>query len=196
MSKDTEKDFLGELSSLEKGYLFGLFFGDGYKVYDKNSRHYHVEFYLNSVTDVEIIEFLCNLLKKIGLKPGVYKDKRYNCKRIRVYSKKLFNTIHKKITLSDRSSLFNYGFVSGLIDSEGYVNPIKSYISVVNTDRDMMVQCKGFLDSEGIHCNLSKRTRSVKDKLDSYRMYISVSFKNTNNLSIKVRELQDSGIET
>ena len=47
---------LSNLSDLEKGYLFGLFEGDGYKYHDKKQRHYQVEFYLNSIKDIEIIK--------------------------------------------------------------------------------------------------------------------------------------------
>ena len=61
-----------KLSKKEWGYLFGLFEGDGYKLYDKKSRHYHVEFYLNSKNDKDIINFLVILLKKIELNPHLY----------------------------------------------------------------------------------------------------------------------------
>ena len=84
---------LNKISEKEKGYLFGLFFGDGYKIYDKKSRHYQVDFYLNSKNDIFIINKLSELLLKIGLRINFYQDKRYNCKRIRVYSKEFFNVL-------------------------------------------------------------------------------------------------------
>jgi len=75
---------LDNLTEIEKGYMFGLFEGDGYKIHDKKGRHYHIEFYFNSVKDILIIERIKNLLIKIGTNPNLYKDKRYNCIRIRV----------------------------------------------------------------------------------------------------------------
>jgi len=57
---------LGKINEKEKGYLFGLFFGDGYKYYHKKSRHYQVEFYLNSIKDKQIIDYLVFLLKKLS----------------------------------------------------------------------------------------------------------------------------------
>jgi len=173
------------LNEKERGYLFGLFEGDGYKYHDKKSRHYHVEFYLNSLRDKKIISFLVCLLKKNMLNPSIYLDKRYNCKRIRVYNKSFFEIISKNIEIHNKSKEFNIGFVSGLIDSEGYVNNKKHYIMVINTNKKMLISCKKFLESIGILSSISKRTRSIKDKLDSYRMYISVNFKRLNHVSIK-----------
>ncbi len=173
------------LSEKEKGYLFGLFEGDGYKYHDKKSRHYHIEFYLNSVKDKLIIEFIDRLLRKIGLNPYLYKDKRYNCMKIRVYSKNLFKRIKKNISIETRNQDFNLGYISGLIDSEGYVNNKKFYILVINTNRDILKKSKNFLESINISSIISKRKTSSKDKLDSYRMYISVKFKKLNHLSIK-----------
>jgi hypothetical protein len=42
------------LSEKEKGYLVGLYLGDGYAVYSKKSRHYDAEFCLNSVKDCDM----------------------------------------------------------------------------------------------------------------------------------------------
>ena len=55
---------LENLNEKEKGYLFGLFEGDGYKIHDKKSRYYQIEFYLNSKKDKKIIEFIVKILKK------------------------------------------------------------------------------------------------------------------------------------
>ena len=173
------------LTEKERGYLFGLFEGDGYKLYETKSRHYRIEFYLNSRRDKKIISFLISLLKKIDLKVQIYQDKRYSCKRIMVYSRKLFNIVEKKISLKDKSKGFNIGFVSGLIDSEGYVHNKKSYIMIVNTNKDVLNNCKQFLESIGINSSISKRKPSPKEILDSYRMYISVNFKRLSHLSIK-----------
>ena len=181
---------LEKLSEKEKGYLFGLFEGDGYKFYDKKSRHYHVEFYLNSLKDKKIINYLVNLLKKINLKPNLYQDKRYNCKRVRVYSKNLFNVLHKDIFQLNKDKNYGIGYVSGLIDSEGHVNKEKSYIMVINTKREILEKCRNFLNELGINPIINQRVLSKKDKLFSYRMYISVKFKRLNHLSIKTQRLQ------
>lgn len=177
---------IDKLSEGERGYLWGLFEGDGYKTYHKKSRHYIIEFYLNSKKDKLIIKKVFSLLKEIGLNPSQYKDKRFNCIRVKAYSKKLFNLMNKRISLKDKNNDFNLGYVSGIIDSEGYVNQKKHTIEIVNTNKDLLDQCANFLDSINIGYNLSKRSKSIKDKKDSYRMYVSVSFKRLKHLSIKV----------
>ena len=174
---------------MERGYLFGLFEGDGYKYHSIKGRRYQVDFYLNSVRDLGIINFLVELLRKMDFRVQFYQDKRFDCKRIGVYSKELFNVIKKKISLKDKSEEFNIGFVSGLIDSEGNVNSKKSFIMVINTNKAILEECKNFLESIDIKSNISKRKPSKYEVLDSYRMYISVSFKRLNHLSIKARVL-------
>jgi len=114
------------------GYLLGLFAGDGYAYHDKRYRHYTIEFYLHSERNKEIQNFLITILNKLGLSCFVMKDKRYRCNRIKVYSRTLLeylNSEHKDMTTD-----VNIGFISGLIDSEGYVNFKKSSISITNTD--------------------------------------------------------------
>jgi len=181
---------IGKLSEKERGYLFGLFEGDGYRFHDKKSRHYHVEFYLNSRKDKDIINYLVGLLKKINLSPSLYQDKRFNCMRIRVYSKDLFSIIKKQISLEDQKKEFGIGFISGLIDSEGYYNKNKSYIMVINTNLKILEDSQKFLKKMRISSSISKRKPSKKDRSDSYRMYISVNFKNVPNLSLKTKRLQ------
>ncbi|MBU3926124.1 LAGLIDADG family homing endonuclease [Patescibacteria group bacterium] len=177
------------LSVKERGYLFGLFEGDGYKIYDKKSRHYQIEFYLNSVKDKKIIKYVVYLLSKIGLKPNLYQDKRYNCKRIRVYSKQLFEILKRNINLQNKTKDFNLGFVSGLIDSEGHVRKDKSYIMIITTNKRVLEDCERYLNKVKIDSNISKRILSIKDKCFSYRMYVSVKFKNLLHLSIKTKRL-------
>jgi hypothetical protein len=178
-----------KLTEIEKGYLFGLFEGDGYKFYDKKSRHYHVEFYFNSVKDIKIIIRLIGLLKKIGFSPNSYKDKRFNCLRIRLYSKSLYHLLIKSIELVNKSGDFSLGYISGLIDSEGHVNKSKNYILVINTNKKVLEQSKKFLKDFGIKSSISLRKKYRKDKKNSYRMYISVNFKSLNHVSIKAGNL-------
>ncbi len=182
------------LSEKERGYLFGLFEGDGYKFHDIKCRRFQVEFYLNSLRDKEIIKFLTNLLKKIGLNPNLYQDKRYNCKRIRVYSKELFQILNKNIPLKNIEKNFGIGFVSGVIDSEGYVNSKKSFIMLVNTNKIMLEECGSFLNNLDIKSHISKRKPSEKEVKDSYRMYISVKFKRLGHLSVKAGSLVETKV--
>ena len=166
----------------ELGYLVGLFAGDGYSIHDKNSRHYTVEFFLNSLRDIDIQTFLLKILSSMNLFPNITKDKRFNCNRIRVYSKLFFNLIVKKFVYSRD---FKLGFVSGLIDSDGYYNKKKSHIEIVNTNKKLLLKAKRFLTSLRIDSTVRKRVKSRKDRLISYRLYISIKFIRLKNVSIK-----------
>ena len=118
------------------------------------------------------IKYLYGLLKKLELNPQLYQDKRYNCKRVRVYSKELFSIIEKNNILKDKPYEFNLGYVSGMIDSEGHVDNKKSCISIVNTNKRVLEEIQDYLHFIKIESNLAKRKLFKKDRLISYRLYI------------------------
>lgn len=173
------------LSEKELGYLKGLFVGDGYKYHDKKYRKYYIEFYLNSINDKDIVKFLTFVLKKAGLNVHLYKDKRFNCVRLRIVNKEFFKLFNKNIDKICMNKNEKLGFISGIIDSEGYVNREKRIIEVVSTNFELIKFLSRELSSFGISSSIRKRVRSIKDKSSSYRMYISASFKKLKHLSIK-----------
>ena len=119
----------------------------------------------------------------MNLFPNITKDKRFNCNRIRVHSKLFFHLITKKFVYSRD---FKLGFVSGLIDSDGYYNKKKSHIEIVNTNKKLLLKAKRFLTSLRIDSTVRKRVKSRKDRLISYRLYISIKFIRLKNVSIKI----------
>jgi hypothetical protein len=175
-----------KLEEKEKGYLMGLYLGDGYSHHDEKNRHYTTEFYLNSVKDLEIKKYLIKILKKMSLNAIITKDKRYNCNRIRVRSKDLFYYISKMKFKNNNE--FDLGLVSGLIDSDGYVNKKKSFIQIVNTNKQLLERIELILKKIDVNATLKKRVKSKKDKLDSYSLYISFKFIKTSNNSIKAQK--------
>ena len=52
------------ISKKEWGYLVGLYYGDGYINYHKKSRHYTIEFFLNSKN----FKIICYKIKKLKIK--------------------------------------------------------------------------------------------------------------------------------
>ena len=143
--------------------------------------------FLNTLTSpCQII--IISSKEKYALEAFEYNVTDYLLKPI-LYSR-FFKAVEKAFSRFDKTKEFNLGFVSGLIDSEGHVNKKKSYILIVNTNKDILDKCKKFLGKIGIESSISKRLQSRKDKLDSYRMYVSVKFKRLKNLSIKTKRLQ------
>ncbi len=181
-----------KLSKMEIGYILGIFVGDGYIYHDKKNRHYSIEFYLNSEKDSDIIKFLFSILIKIGAKPYIYKDKRFNSIRIRVRSKKLYNFLIQLNKNKPSSNEFKVGFISGFIDAEGYVNSAKSIISIVNTNKKVLKTIKKYLEDLKIKSNINERKKSIKDRLPSYRLYIPVKFIKIRNNSLKIQRYKMS----
>lgn len=176
---------LSKLTGMEIGYLIGLFVGDGYSYYDKKHRHYTVEFHLHSERNKTIQKFLIKILKKLGLRVFIMKDKRYNCNRVRVYSKMLFESLN--LGLLDKDDInMGLGFVSGLIDSEGYVNHKKSFVNIVNTNKEMLNLAKNILKKLNIESKIHERGKSKKDKKKSYILYIPYKIKDIDTNSIKI----------
>jgi hypothetical protein len=176
---------LSNIDEKERGYLFGLFLGDGYSFHNPKDRHYHVEFYLNSITNKGIIHFLCQILRKVGLNPILRKDKRFKCMRIRVNSKNFYNFINQDYKKFLGDNKFSIGFVSGFLDAEGYVNKKTASIVIVNTNLGIIKNISSILDGYNIENKVSLRKKSIKDKQKIYNLYVSVKFKSLNHLSVK-----------
>lgn len=183
---------LEKISIKERGYLFGLYEGDGYIYHNLKDRHYTVEFFLNSERDKDIIKFVHFLLKKLHLNPFLIKDKRFKCMKVKVNSKDLYNFLDQDYHLFLNDKKFTLGFISGFFDAEGSV--IKSSFRLTNTDLEIMNIISNILTSKGIENRLSLRKKSIKDTKPIYSMYISVKFKNLNHISIKAERLH-SGVE-
>ncbi len=172
------------LDDTEKGYLIGLFIGDGYAHYDNKQRHYMIEFYLHSERNIEIQEYLVNILGKIGLRCFVSKDKRFKCNRIKVHSMQLYDILFSEY--HDNTNDYMIGYVSGLIDSEGYVNLPKSTIVITNTDLKILNRCKDYLEILGLKTEIKERVMSRKDKKKSYKLHVPVAFISINMNSLKL----------
>ncbi len=173
------------LTEKEKGYVLGLFEGDGYLFHDKKSRHYLVDFYLNSNTDRDITEFLSDILKKAGCNPNAYQDKRYKCVRIRVKSRQFMDFVQNRRPIFEKD--FILGFVSGFLDADGHVNRKKSFIQIINTNEGLLLQTQKMLSFIGIKSSLRVKTPSAKDKKRSFNLFITFKFMDTDNISRKAK---------
>ena len=175
--------FIENLSESEIGYIIGLFKGDGYSYHDKKSRHYVTEFYLHSERNMDILFYLKYLLAKTKTNHSVMKDKRFKCLRLKINQKAFMDFVRSNY-YSDNHG-FMKGFVSGIIDSEGYVNLKKSTITITNTDISLLNTCREYLRALGIRCAMKERVKSKKDKQKSYIIWIPVNFISLNTNSVK-----------
>lgn len=176
---------LSRISENEFGYLKGFFIGDGYKYSDKKYRRSYVEFYVHSQRDTKIREFIVKVVKNAGLNPHEYKDKRFDCIRIRITNKNFYQFFDKSIRNLVLPSSQVMGFISGFLDAEGYVNNEKRFIQIVNTDFEVLDYIRNELEKKNVSSSLTKKWVSQKMKKPSYNLYVSVKFKKLPHLSIK-----------
>ncbi|MDP3728509.1 MAG: LAGLIDADG family homing endonuclease [bacterium] len=178
-----------KISKKQLGYVVGVYYGDGYIYYDKKSRHYSIEFSLNSLKDLDILKFLKEILIKEGYNLFIKKDKRGNWFVIKMYSKQLYSYLkeYKLQNLKRETKDFKIGFISGVIDAEAYVG--NSTIEVINTDLELLKITKQILNEINISSSLKKRVRSKKDTKDSFRLLVSTKIKKAKHISQKVLRL-------
>lgn len=129
---------LENLSDIERGYLFGLFFGDGNFDVRKIDYSYRIAFNFDKNRDQKIIDNFVKIIKKMTKKFHSWTSG--NNFRIVIVSKLLleylgqyiiykkrkkgFITINKKYCLKNQnkwSTEFLRGFIGGIIDSDGFV---------------------------------------------------------------------------
>ncbi len=174
----------------ERGYLLGLFVGDGYMNYNKKDRHYRVEFHLNSLRDREIANKLCGILKKLGLNHFIFKDKRFNSVRIRVNSKPMMNFIEKSVSaLYSKKLSTNYklGFLSGFIDAEGYVN--NGEILLTQKEKKTLQLVKNICHSMNIQVRKFWVEDNYKSRNKIWRLRICTEFKYLKHNSYKIERM-------
>ena len=184
----------GNLSEKEKGYELGLFIGDGYLYYNKNDRHYSVEFYLNSLKDLDIQAQLIHILTKLGFIPGVFKDPRFNANRIRVHSKLFLAFIKEQLekfklhsTHLRRSFRLDFllGVISGFIDAEGHL--AHGTIFIAQKDGAIMRAMQSICEILNIKCAIWETRNTPSGYI--WRGRISTSFKYLPHNSKKVERV-------
>ena len=175
---------MNRLNEYEIGYITGLFIGDGYLYHDR-WRHYKVEFYLNYKKDKDVANFIVYLLKKVGLNP--YFMIRDGCLIIRLNSKLLYFFIRDRTNNLFKlySSKFNLGFISGLIDSDGYVK--KGDIVISNKRKDILEYSQLFCNYLGITTKLWCQNTKLNEKsFIIWRLRIGTRFKYEKQYSQKI----------
>jgi len=185
------KPKIENINQFERGYLLGLFLGDGYSFYSPKDRHYRVEFYLNSKTDKDIIEYTKGIIKKLNLNYFLMKDKRFYCLKIAANSKSFREFIKgnfKKLEgVYNFNKIFKSGIICGFIDAEGCTK--NGGISVSQRDKKRMGIIIDLCESLGINDLRLKRYKNPKTTKPIYRLRISTRFKYMLLDSCKVKRM-------
>jgi len=126
---------LNVLSGEEQGYLVGMFVGDGNLIAKRKRGRYLTKFALDAERDQDIADYMLNVFKKAGKRITRYVERR--SLTFKVYSKEFVEFLLRHVMyVKQRDSrrklkilidpekwamAFKFGFVSGLIDSDGHV---------------------------------------------------------------------------
>lgn len=180
------------LTEWERGYLLGVFFGDGHLDFREKTYSYRVVFSLNKKGEQKIANRILSILKKAGGKPYIvlFKNPRNkNLLRIVCVSKNLYEfcknnvvykikaefrgmkNVRKKSHLKniDFNSDFIYGFIGGLIDSDGYIsNDLTTTIST--SSAKFVTQLSQIFKKIGLKISVY-----FNKKVDSYTLRIKTA---------------------
>jgi len=107
----------------ELEWLFGLYFADGSKFFERGHYGYTIKFALDCERDKDIAERVIKILQKLGLKPTISIDRKVLV--IRVFSKELYSVFPPKSEFYKPKDIF--AFVAGLIDGDGWTRKTYSY---------------------------------------------------------------------
>jgi intein-encoded DNA endonuclease-like protein len=178
------------LNDGEKGYLIGLFFGDGYLHHDKG-RHYRIYFYFNPKKDCDIVNYTIFLLKKIQLSP--YTMFHHGCIIVRINSKLFYNFLKFfQLQIYEANENFIIGFISGLIDSDGYVR--KGDIVITNKSITLLKKVQFFCKNIGVYSKLWNQNTTYNGRVFTiWRLRIGTRFKYKQQYSRKIFRIYGGG---
>lgn len=194
--KKNSKVNLTKLTEWERGYLVGFFVGDGNFDIRKDSYSYRIVFNLNYQSDSKIAKRLLSIIRKSGGKP--YTTRYKNLLRVICISKKLYEyikgfviyrkvrrwkrVISKKMGIKETkkwSKNFKLGFISGMIDSDGYVGPDRNSIRVlISTSSKLLARqlhelCKDINLSSTIQKSTTKKTLTIRLSTPSFLKFFT-----------------------
>ncbi|RKQ64010.1 DNA gyrase subunit A [Thermovibrio guaymasensis] len=169
----------------EIAYLTGLFIGDGW--IEKDKRGYH-RFGLSIKTLPEAVERVRKTLKKIGIEPKgsgstVRVSSRGTKRLMEIFEctpevSSTIKSIPQWLFLSKREVILS--FVSGLIDSDGFVHKDRNVIVITTTSKKLAEELQILLFAIGIPSRLytsqPKKGKVAVGKHQIYRLEITGNF--------------------
>lgn len=121
------------LTERERGYLVGLFVGDGSRIVEEKSGHYGAKFSFDKNRDTEIVSFVRELFERSKKRVTLYNTR--TLVTVKIYSKPFLAFLSAFVVYTScegrvRKTLvgvhtwprnFILGFLGGLIDADGHV---------------------------------------------------------------------------
>lgn len=192
-TRKMKKPEVERLSDWEKGYVVGLFIGDGNLYFGEKNYSYRVVFNFNK-SENGIVQTLTDILRKCGAMPNVITYR--NMRRVVCVSKVLYNymkdfTLYKKspkggILINKKIGIKNFlpwdldlkfGFIAGMLDSDGYVGPDRNSIRALITSSSRILanqiyEILGNLNlTSFLQFNTSKNSWTIRLSTPAFRNY-------------------------
>jgi len=184
---------LNVLSEEERGYLVGMFVGDGNLIVNRKQGRYLTKFALDAERDQDIDDYLSSVFKKAGKTITKYMER--SSLTFKVYSKQFVEFLLRYVMyIKQRDSrrrvkmlinpekwttAFKLGFISGLIDSDGHVyfnrRKTKHFGMLIKTANNVFRdQLTEMLTTLGIKATTytAKRHKKSYSKKPQYVLYI------------------------
>ncbi len=169
---------LNALTMKEKGYIIGMFVGDGNILWRRGKGQYGIKITLDNDRDQDIAYYLHLLFTKAGKKSTIRTEG--NSLSFRVFSKKLVGFLSKHVKIVKQASSqrniktiigckswgseFKLGFISGLLDSDGYM-----FHSKKGKHYGAMIKTSSFALKEQIQEIFSELQISVKIRVHEFK---------------------------
>ncbi len=128
-----------KITSREKGYLIGLYIGDG-NIFEQNLNGIYRLRYFLGLNEKLIQEKIIKILSKLHKNMNIRRYTRDNTCIIEVHSKQLINFIKNTCTKDGIKKMkvpleFKKGVIEGLIDSDGYVQ--RNYVEITTSNNKL-----------------------------------------------------------
>ena len=172
----TNKVNLNKLTKKEWGYLLGFYVGDGNIFIKKKIGVYRLRIY-TYYKERDIQQNIIKLLSKILKNVRSYKDKD-NTYTVEIHSKDLLDKIkkfaNKKGLIKKTNKNLIYGFIEGLIDSDGYVK--RNYVEITTSVGELKENITDLLERLKLKYNIRNYTSPLSNKI-GWRVGFSLNSK-------------------
>jgi len=147
---------------------------------------------MNPKTDTDITEYTISLLNKIGIKP--YLMYHHGCLIIRLNSIEFYRYLQKKSEniLLEKNEDFMVGFISGFIDSDGYVR--KGDIVISNKNKKLLEITQLWCEKLSVNTKLWRQNNDINcKKFKIWRLRVGTRFKYEKHHSRKILRVYGGG---
>jgi len=183
------EEYFDIIDTEDKAYWLGFLMGDGCIKSNNNQ----IQLALSNKDEDHVIKFKNCLNSNY---PIIYEETKFNSKSsiFRIYSKKMYNrlnelnfTTHKSMNEKFIHSNFDYAFIRGIFDADGWITKSKNHLKEfgICSSLNLCNEIKDYLISKGINkdkISISKNNTKKDNQLYRIRIFNSKDLKTVYDL--------------